>query len=163
MCFLSTCSRVMSAPTICSVVSLPVCPCHHQSHVNHVGILHPFIHLGFGVEFEQPAIMAEGLAQAAIHEDYLSPLWFEIEEAGKNYTGPQKPLVQIIDEIHNDKRVSASIVKDDKDRAVRTTDDNKIRDGLMARARQDIINHVIQYSVSEADMKRQHAEILNAV
>ena len=31
------------------------------------GALHPIIHLGFGIEFQQPAIIAEALAQAAIH------------------------------------------------------------------------------------------------
>lgn len=31
------------------------------------GFLHPIIHLGFGVEFQQPAIIAEALAQAAVH------------------------------------------------------------------------------------------------
>lgn len=36
------------------------------------GSLHPIIHLGFGVEFEQPAIVAEALAQAAIHPQRAS-------------------------------------------------------------------------------------------
>ena len=33
------------------------------------GLLHPIIHLGFGVEFEQPIIMAEALAQAPVHDN----------------------------------------------------------------------------------------------
>ncbi|KAK5060172.1 hypothetical protein LTR84_010056 [Exophiala bonariae] len=36
------------------------------------GALHPIIHLGFGLEFIQPAIVAEALAQAAIHVDQAS-------------------------------------------------------------------------------------------
>ena len=34
--------------------------------LNLTGFLHPLIHLGFGIEFEQPAIVAEALAQAAV-------------------------------------------------------------------------------------------------
>ena len=36
------------------------------------GFLHPIIHVGFGVEFEQPAIVAEALAQAAVHDTWIS-------------------------------------------------------------------------------------------
>ncbi|OAX81912.1 hypothetical protein ACJ72_03745 [Emergomyces africanus] len=32
------------------------------------GIVHPFIQLGFGLEFNQPAIVAEALAETAVHE-----------------------------------------------------------------------------------------------
>ncbi|KAJ5892768.1 hypothetical protein N7504_009459 [Penicillium tannophilum] len=35
------------------------------------GLLHPIIHLGFGIEFNQPALVAEGLAQACLHADWL--------------------------------------------------------------------------------------------
>ena len=35
------------------------------------GFLHPIIHLGFGVEFKQPAIIAEALAQAAVHDNWI--------------------------------------------------------------------------------------------
>ncbi len=42
----------------------------------HAGFLHPMIHLGFGVEFKQPAIIAEALAQAAVHENWIGyVLW----------------------------------------------------------------------------------------
>ena len=38
------------------------------------GFLHPMIHLGFGIEFNQPAIMAEALAQAAVHDNWIGTL-----------------------------------------------------------------------------------------
>lgn len=38
------------------------------------GLLHPLIHLGFGISFKQPAIIAEALAQAATHPDDVRPL-----------------------------------------------------------------------------------------
>lgn len=42
--------------------------------INLSGFFHPLIHLGFGISFEQPAIVAEALAQAATHKDYHSSL-----------------------------------------------------------------------------------------
>ncbi|OMP82050.1 hypothetical protein BK809_0006359 [Diplodia seriata] len=35
-----------------------------------VGFAHPMIHLGYGLEFRQPAVVAEALAQAAVHESW---------------------------------------------------------------------------------------------
>lgn len=37
----------------------------------YAGFLHPMIHLGFGIEFQQPAIIAEALAQAAVHDNWI--------------------------------------------------------------------------------------------
>ncbi|WVQ99214.1 hypothetical protein IAU59_006346 [Kwoniella sp. CBS 9459] len=36
------------------------------------GVLHPFIHAGFGLEFNDRVTLAEGLAEAAIHSDGLT-------------------------------------------------------------------------------------------
>jgi len=36
------------------------------------GEFHPFIHLGYGIEFQLPMIVSEALAQAAVLEDTLS-------------------------------------------------------------------------------------------
>ncbi|KAJ6150072.1 hypothetical protein N7471_001271 [Penicillium samsonianum] len=36
------------------------------------GLVHPIIHLGFGIEFKQPDIAAHALAQASVHKDYLA-------------------------------------------------------------------------------------------
>ncbi|KAG7118497.1 Oxidoreductase ptaJ like protein [Verticillium longisporum] len=44
------------------------------------GFLHPLIQLMYGIEWEQPAIVAEGLAQAAVHKNQLGPFLKETEE-----------------------------------------------------------------------------------
>nr|XP_018263303.1 uncharacterized protein I303_04797 [Kwoniella dejecticola CBS 10117]OBR85461.1 hypothetical protein I303_04797 [Kwoniella dejecticola CBS 10117] len=36
------------------------------------GVFHPFIHVGFGLEFNDKVTLAEGLAEAAIHSDELN-------------------------------------------------------------------------------------------
>jgi Questin oxidase-like len=68
------------------------------------GVLHPIIHLGFGVEFEQPAIIAEALAQAAVHDREVSHL-IDSEKAAKAHnpdSRSDKSIVQLLGEIYAD-------------------------------------------------------------
>jgi hypothetical protein len=118
------------------------------------GLLHPFIHLGFGVEFEQPAIIAEALAQTAIHEDALTPFLFEMEKRGKEYKGPKKHLSQILDEISKDEELKVG---------VQYSDDSKINDGLMKRGKGKILDYVTQFWVEEETMKKDLAEMYDLV
>ncbi|KAF2168955.1 hypothetical protein M409DRAFT_65293 [Zasmidium cellare ATCC 36951] len=66
------------------------------------GLLHPIIHLGFGVEFEQPAIIAEALAQAACHNNSMGDFLLSSEKAAQEQPQTPKPIVQLLDEIHAD-------------------------------------------------------------
>ena len=118
------------------------------------GFLHPIIHLGFGVEFEQPAIIAEALAQAAVHDCYMTPLFFQSEKAAKEGDSKQsKSLVRLIDEIHADPEIR---------NAAHFDDSNKIRDGLLERAPNDMIKYASQYTVQEAELEERTAEMINA-
>lgn len=47
------------------------------------GLFHPLIHLGFGIEFQQPAIMAEALGQAAIEYSTLDKWFEEVDDMAK--------------------------------------------------------------------------------
>ncbi|KAJ9609613.1 hypothetical protein H2200_005941 [Cladophialophora chaetospira] len=58
------------------------------------GALHPIIHLGFGVEFEQPAIIAEALAQAAVHPVGGARYLLRVEELAKS-----SPIWTVRDEL----------------------------------------------------------------
>jgi len=71
------------------------------------GFLHPIIHLGFGLEFNQPLIVAEALAQTAVHENWLAPFFFSAEKAAQE-TQSSKTLPQLIDEIRADKELSTA-------------------------------------------------------
>jgi hypothetical protein len=117
------------------------------------GLLHPLIHLGFGLEFEQPAIIAEALSQAAVHENWMSPILWKCEAAARRRTGPGKSLLEILEEIRQDK-----VIHD----AVRWDDDNKLRDGLMTRASDHAANIVSQWSV-EDDLESKTVEMLKSV
>ncbi|POR37682.1 Putative nucleosome assembly protein C36B7.08c, partial [Tolypocladium paradoxum] len=47
----------------------------------YAGFLHPMIQLMYGVEWEQPAVVAEGLAQAAVHDGRLGEFLAKVDRA----------------------------------------------------------------------------------
>jgi hypothetical protein len=115
------------------------------------GFLHPLIHLGFGIEFNQPAIIAEALAQACIHDSWISPYLLKCEAASTSITS-SKTLPQLLEEIRSDTKLST---------AAHWEDGNKIRDGILARAPDEMIAIGKQWSVSENRLKDKTAEMIN--
>jgi len=118
------------------------------------GFLHPLIHLGFGIEFEQPAIIAEALAQTAIHSDWIAGFFALAEQAAKNKRSiSSKSMAELIDEIHNDEEILD---------APHWSDDNRIRDGIMARVGERMISYTSQYHVKSEELEEKTAEMINA-
>lgn len=122
----------------------------------YAGFLHPIIHLGFGIEFQQPAIIAEALAQAAVHDNWMGPLFFGCEKAAKETRGkdePRKTIVQLLEGCKKDDKLS---------KAPHFGDGNKIRDGIMKRAPEEMISYAKQYTVKEEELEEKTAEMINA-
>jgi hypothetical protein len=120
----------------------------------YAGFLHPLIHLGFGVELEQPAIIAEALAQAAIHSDWIAKFFYQAEEAANNNRSkPSRTIVELIDDIRNDKELYD---------APRYSDANKIRDGILARAGERMVSYTSQYHIKPEELEEKTAEMINA-
>jgi hypothetical protein len=117
------------------------------------GLLHPIIHFGFGVEFHQPAIVAEALAQTAVHGSGMGKLLLPTEQAAQKQS-QSKTIVELLDEIHADEKLR---------NAPRWSDPNKIRDGILARAGDRMIHHASQFHVKPDDLERKTAEHINAV
>lgn len=64
------------------------------------GLLHPYLQLMYGLEWEQPAIVAEGLAQASVHRDYYGALFEKVDERIKqNPPAAHRHLVDLYDTI----------------------------------------------------------------
>ena len=119
-----------------------------------IGFFHPLIHLGFGIEFEQPAIIAEALAQAAIHDNWLAPFFSAVEKAAKEKDPSQgKTFVRLLGEIKADSKLK---------NAAHWEDGNKIRDGILKRAPDEMIDLASQWTVSPNELERKHAEMINA-
>ncbi|KAI1854087.1 hypothetical protein JX265_003590 [Neoarthrinium moseri] len=118
------------------------------------GVFHPMIHLGFGVEFQLPSIVAEGLAQAASH--YLGNLdhfFSGAERLVQTGSVAPKRLFDLYQEVRSNEKVrTAALVTD---RAFR------VRDGVLGRALHEIIRVASQYQITPDDLERATAEMIS--
>ena len=105
------------------------------------------------MEFEQPAIIAEALAQALIHPTWLDSFFLDADQAAKKDQESTKPLVGILDEIRSDARLST---------AAEWSDLNLIKDGVLGRARQEMLKYAVQWRVPLDDLEAATAEVANA-
>jgi hypothetical protein len=124
---------------------------------SYAGFLHPIIHIGFGVEFQQPAIIAEGLAQACVHDNWMKSFFLIVEGAAnkkRRNGGDRKTTVQLLEEVKRDEELS---------NAAHWEDGNKIRDGVMKRALDKMVALASQYTVRvDDDLEEKTAEMINA-
>lgn len=120
------------------------------------GLVHPLIQLGFGIEFNQPAIVAQGLAQTAVHDDWLGRAFFLPAEkmAGGIGKSGQKSTLHLINEMQADK----ALVK-----SVQWSDSNKIMDGVLHRAPEQMLKYASQFTVSEDQAEERLADMINTV
>ncbi|ETI24533.1 hypothetical protein G647_03902 [Cladophialophora carrionii CBS 160.54] len=116
------------------------------------GFLHPLIHLGFGVEFKQPAIIVEALAQACIHDGWTGTFLHSAEDAAKS-TKSSKSLVQLINEARANDKLRES---------AHWGDGNKLRDGVFVRAPNEMIALASQWHVKPDELEQKTAEMINA-
>lgn len=67
------------------------------------GFIHPLIHFGFGIGFQQPKVLAEALAQAACHNNFFGPFFFTCERlAGEHMSEQGASMVDLISVIRRD-------------------------------------------------------------
>ncbi|KUL92395.1 hypothetical protein ZTR_02224 [Talaromyces verruculosus] len=119
------------------------------------GLIHPIIQLGFGIEFNQPAIIAEGLAEAAVHEGWVRPFLQGAEDAaGGIGSKPGKTITELLHEMSKDEEILSS---------VRYSDNSQIRDGIFKRAPEKMKYYAKQYTVSAETLNEQLVEMVNAL
>lgn len=118
------------------------------------GLLHPLIQLGFAIEFQQPAIVAEALAEAAITENYTGPFYLGSEKAANAEKGQaRKSIVHLLQDVRSDEKLRNS---------VKYEDFIKIREGILKRAPDEMIKYASQFTVTEEDLEERTAEMVNA-
>ena len=160
---MSTSLQGMSGRMICSLGCSEVGTCHLKVNERPVitkliGFLHPIIHLGFGIEFNQPAIIAEALAQAAVHDSWMSRLLVPAEkQAAQTPLQDPQTIVSLLDKC----RATPSLRE-----AAASTSNNRIRDGILVKAPQDMLDIVSGYRIpsesTPSDLLRANAEMTNA-
>ena len=122
------------------------------------GAYHPIIHLGLGIEFQQAAIVAEALAQAAAHDNSnIVTLFLNAEsEAAIVYpTAKPKPMIRLIHDVGANETIR---------NAPRWSDfGNKMRDGVIGRAGEEMQSLAAQFRIreDEEELERRTAEMIS--
>jgi hypothetical protein len=116
--------------------------------------LHPIIHVGFGVEFGQPAIVAEGLALTATHKNTLYPIFEATERAaGRNRKAPSKTMTELLEAISTDADIHGTVERPQVD---------EIYSNVVGRAAEKLIGYLSQYHVRELELEQKTAETTHA-
>lgn len=120
------------------------------------GIFHAYLHLGFAFEYNQPAVIAEGLAMAAVHDpdaNKIAPIYLEAEKLASASGRPGKmSLREIMEELRASNNVRAVIDGNDKIDRSKNVADN---------AMQKIIQYASKYSLSDSQLEDKVNEQIN--
>ncbi|KAK6429340.1 hypothetical protein LTR95_014514 [Oleoguttula sp. CCFEE 5521] len=119
-------------------------------------IYHPLIHLGFAIESAQPALVAEALAETAVHDAWIGHYLKPAEAAANVHRdGPSKSIVELIEAMHSDQTLRD---------AVRWSDSSMLRDGVISRAGERMVGYASQYHLQPTDdLMYKTAEMISAV
>lgn len=77
----------------------------------------------------------------------------EPEKLASEHKAESRSLVDILDDIYADKKLSG---------AAHWEDDNKIRDGVLARAKDEMMKYASQWTVKPEELEEKTAEMINA-
>ena len=121
----------------------------------YAGFLHPMIQLMFGVEWQQPALIAEALAQTAVHENKLGDFFAQAEQRAQSHGEYGALLVDLMDEVRTGEQHRKLAT------SVRWEDPNRIYDGVMKRAPEEAIDFVSRLRVKPDDLAERTAEMVH--
>lgn len=121
----------------------------------YAGFLHPMIQLMFGIEWQQPVIVAEALAQTAVHENKLGAFLEQAEGRANERDHPYRPLAEFFEELgsgEQHRKLATSAHWDDP---------NRIYDGVMKRAPDEALDLVSSIKVQPQDLDERTVEMLH--
>lgn len=118
------------------------------------GLLHPMIQLLYGLEWEQPAIIAQGLAQAAVHRDTLVPFLTEAErraDSAPTSAGAAPTLPELIESARQSTVLAESA----------RWDDSRPLNGVLARAEEEALELASRVKVEPGKLEERTAEMIH--
>lgn len=118
------------------------------------GVLHPLIQLLYGMEWEQPMIIAAALAQTAVHrDDYHEFLTSAAKKAESDNAPPRmKTIPGLYEEVvKNEKLVKSS----------HWEDSNRVFDGVLAREKEEMINLAARVRIDKNELDERAAEMVH--
>ncbi|KAL1841354.1 hypothetical protein VTJ49DRAFT_7134 [Mycothermus thermophilus] len=126
------------------------------------GFLHPLIQLMYGIEWAQEAVVAEGLAQAAVHSGEIGEYLLAAEELARKQQQQQQQtqesergesILSLLNSVRTNKKLA---------HAARNSDSSKIRDGVMARAKDEMLSVAARVHVRPEEVEEKTAEMFDA-
>ena len=120
------------------------------------GIFHPLIQLMYGIEWQQPSIVAEGLAQASVHVNRYGDSLIEIEKAAatRDDAGSRRTMPELLAAARED-----PVLGD----CARYDDENLVMAGPLGRARQEAIAFLGQVSVKPEELDERTVEMMHTL
>jgi len=119
------------------------------------GFLHPAIQLMYGAEWAQPAMVAMALAQTAVHSNEIGPFLLEAEQAAKSSSAADMPSIKSLYEAVRDNEKLAN--------AAQMGDSNKVRDGVLKRARDEMLRLASRVRVRPEQLEEKTVEMHDTV
>ena len=124
----------------------------------YAGLLHPLIQLMYGVEFGLGGVVAEGLAQAAVHSGEIGGFLLEAERVARENTatataGKGERVMELLEAVRRDETVAG---------AARNGDANKVRDGVLTRAKGEMVALAARVRVRPEEVEEKTAEMFDA-
>nr|POF02472.1 questin oxidase [Quercus suber] len=118
------------------------------------GAYHPIIHLGFGIEFDQPCIVAEGLAHAATHDPAdIETFFVRSEQIARSGSVRSRSLVELYSQVRENKKIQTA--------AKMQQGPVRVRDGVMACALEEIATVAAQFQVTPEDLELRTVEMVS--
>jgi hypothetical protein len=107
----------------------------------------------YGLEWEQPAIIAQGLAQAAVHRDRLTAFFTKAEEMAKNSSSTATPpnLPDLLERARTSGKLS---------RSAKWNSDEPLN-GILVRAEEEALELVSQVRVRPEDLEERMVEMMH--
>lgn len=122
------------------------------------GVVHPLLHLGFGVEFALEGVVVEGLAQAAVHEDWTARVFRDCEAASAKkgiQAGKRKGFLELVRAVNADEAVREAA------RAVGQYSDGRELWEKVGERLADVAGEFVVWPTDE-DVERRVVEVVNA-
>lgn len=107
----------------------------------------------YGIEWHQPAIVAEGLAQAAVHENRVGAFLTKVEQAASSQA-QKTPLPELFESVRQFSEKLAT--------SAQYGDSNKVYDGVFVRAPDEALEFLKQIRVGEDELDERLAEMVHS-
>ncbi|KAI0377468.1 hypothetical protein F5Y04DRAFT_264337 [Hypomontagnella monticulosa] len=114
------------------------------------GVLHPLIQLMYGIEWDQPAMVAMGLAQACVHDEKIGKFLLEAEQVSKESSAPMPAIAILLDAARSNKKLATVSKKEIRNNTFKS---------VFAKAWDEIVEVAGRVKVKPEELEERTAEM----